>query len=134
VPDDIDPEAKVKLIEICYGRSGDKGNLFNVCVFAREPRFYPYIAAAMSAELVAEWFAHLVGDPAHPRADRYLVPASHGVNFVVHNSLMGGGSVNPRIDPLAKTMAQILLDLDIPVSAAIRDEVTAKNQGKYEYA
>ena len=133
VPGDIDPDAKVKLIEICYGRSGDKGNLFNVCVFAREPRYWPYIVAAMSAELVAEWFAHLVGDPANPKADRYLLPASHGVNFVVHDSLMGGGSVNARIDPLAKTMAQILMDMDIPVSAAIRDEVREKNQGKYDY-
>ena len=78
-PDDIDPEATVPLVRLAWGRSGDKGNLFNVGVFARQPRFYPYIAAALSADAVAGWFAHLVDDPTNPRADRYLLPGGHGL-------------------------------------------------------
>ena len=123
MPDDIDPEATVPLVRLAWGRSGDKGNLFNVGVFARQRRFYPYIAAALSADAVAGWFAHLVDDPGNPRADRYLLPGSNGLNFVVHESLGGGASLSPRVDTLAKAMGQILLDYPIPISRAIRDKL-----------
>jgi hypothetical protein len=123
VPDDIAGDAAVPLLRLAWTRSGDKGNLFNVGVFAREPRFYPYIAAALSSEAVAQWYAHLVDDPANARADRYLLPGSFGLNFVVHESLGGGASVCARVDPLAKAMGQILLDFPIPVSRAIHEEL-----------
>jgi hypothetical protein len=124
-PDDADAGTTVPLIRLAWGRSGDKGNLFNVGVFAREPRFFPYMAAALSADGVAQWFAHLVDDPANPRADRYVLPASNGLNFVVHAALNGGGTTCARVDPLAKTMAQNLLDMPIPVSKAIAAELAA---------
>ncbi len=123
VPDDIEPGITVPLIALAFARSGDKGNLFNVGAFAREPRFYPYIAAALTAPAIAGWYAHLVDDPSKARADRYLLPASSGLNFVVHEALGGGGSLSPRVDPLAKTMAQILLEYPIPVSARIAEEL-----------
>jgi len=126
VPEDISPDLTLPLLRLAWARSGDKGNLFNVGVFAREPRFYPYIAAALSAETVAGWFAHLVDDPAHARADRYLLPGSNGLNFVVHESLGGGASVCARVDPLAKAMGQILLDFPIPVSRTIHEELAAE--------
>ena len=123
IPRDIDAGLTVPLVRLAWGRSGDKGNLFNVGVFAREPRFYPYIAAALSAEVVADWFAHFADDPAHARADRYLLPGSHGLNFVMHDALGGGASVCARVDSLAKSMGQILLDFPIPVSRAIHAEL-----------
>jgi hypothetical protein len=119
VPADIDPALTVPLIRLAWARSGDKGNLFNAGVFAREPEFYPYICAALGAEAVADWFAHLVDDPRNPRVDRYLLPGPCGLNFVVHASLGGGGSLCARIDPLAKSMAQILLEYPIPVSRRV---------------
>ena len=125
-PGDIDPEATVPLLRLAWARSGDKGNLFNVGVFARQPRFYPYIAAALTAEVVADWFAHLVDDPAHARADRYLLPGSLGLNFVVHESLGGGATLSPRVDPLAKAMGQILLDYPVPVSRVLFDELAPR--------
>jgi hypothetical protein len=127
VPGDIEAEATVPLVCLAWARSGDKGNLFNVGAFARQPRFFPYIAAALSAEAVAGWFAHLVDDPANARADRYLLPGSDGLNFIVHESLGGGASVCARVDPLAKAMGQILLDFPIPISRTIFEELA---QGK----
>jgi hypothetical protein len=122
-PSDADSGMIVPLVRLAWGRSGDKGNLFNVGVFARQPRFYPYMAAALSAEVVAQWFAHMADDPDHARADRYLLPGSHGLNFVVHDALGGGASVCARVDTLAKAMAQILLDYPVPVSPAIYAEL-----------
>ncbi|MBU6266708.1 MAG: acyclic terpene utilization AtuA family protein [Sphingomonadales bacterium] len=106
---------EVPLIRLAWARSGDKGNLFNVGVFARRPAFWPWIAAALDAGAVAGWFAHLLDDPANPRVDRFLLPGSYGVNFLVHDALGGGGSQCARIDPLAKSMAQILLEYPVPV-------------------
>ncbi|HEX7820188.1 MAG TPA: acyclic terpene utilization AtuA family protein [Sphingobium sp.] len=105
----------VPLVDLAWARSGDKGNLFNVGVFARDPRHYPAIAAALSVEAVTGWFAHLLDDPDNPHVERFLLPGSSGINFVVHDSLGGGGSLCARIDPLAKSMAQLLLDYPIDV-------------------
>ena len=123
LPGDIDPQCTVPLIRLAWARSGDKGDLFNAGVFAREAGFYPYIAAALGADDIAQWFAHLLGDPENPNVERFVLPGSHGLNFIVHNSLGGGGSLCARIDPLAKTMAQILLDFPIPISRKIADRV-----------
>jgi hypothetical protein len=120
-PADVEPGLTVPLIALAWGRSGDKGNLFNVAAIAREPRFYPYIAAALSSEAVGGWYEHLVADPARTRVDRFLVPGTSAINFVVNESLGGGGSVCARIDPVAKSMAQILLEYPVPVSRAIYD-------------
>jgi len=122
-PTDADPALTVPLIAIAWARSGDKGNLFNVAAIAREPRYYPYIAAALTAEAVGAWYAHLVADPAHPRVGRFLLPGVGALNFVVQDSLNGGGSVNPRVDPIAKSMGQVLLEFPVPVSRAIHADL-----------
>jgi hypothetical protein len=126
VPADAVETCAVPLVRLAWARSGDKGDLFNVGAFARRADYAPYIAAALSAEAVADWFSHFLEDPAHPRVDRYLLPGSHGINFVVHDSLGGGGSISHRLDRLAKGMAQILLEFPIPVSPAIAAELAAQ--------
>ena len=50
LPGDIDPGLTLPLIKLAWARSGDKGNLFNVAVIAREPEFLPYIAAALTRQ------------------------------------------------------------------------------------
>jgi hypothetical protein len=119
VPDDIDPATTVPLIALAWARSGDKGDLFKVGVFARRPEYAPYIAAALTSEAVRDWFAHFLDDSVPARVDRYRLPGSDGLNFVVHNSLDGGASSARRIDPLGKAMAQILIEIPIAVSPAI---------------
>jgi hypothetical protein len=119
VPDDIDPSVTVPLIALAWARSGDKGDLFNAGVFARRPEYAPYIAAALTPEAVRDWFAHFLDETRPARVDRYRLPASNGLNFVVHNSLDGGASSARRIDPLGKAMAQILLEIPIAVSPVI---------------
>ena len=108
-----DSATSVPLIKLAYARSGDKGDTANVGVIARDPGWLPYIDAALSEERVAEYFAHLVkGDVL-----RFAVPGIHGFNFLMTGALDGGGMASPRIDPLAKGMAQMMLDLPVPVPA-----------------
>ena len=118
LPVDAGPFEEVPLVRLAWARSGDKGNLFNVGAFARDPRFFPWIAASLTADAVGDWYAHLIDDPEGSRIERFLLPGSFGINFVVHDSLGGGGSLCPHIDPVAKSMGQILLEFPIRIPAS----------------
>lgn len=105
----------VPLVRLAYARSGDKGNLFNVGVIARKPEFLPIIRAALTEEAVRDWYGHLFADPARARVERFEVPGVDALNLVVHQSLSGGMTASLRLDPAAKSLAQVLLEMPIPV-------------------
>lgn len=113
----------VPLIRLAWARSGDKGRLFNVAVIAREVEYLPYLRAALSEQVVADWYRHLFDDPAKGRVDRFDVPGVHALNFVVHDAQGGGINVSPRLDAAAKSMAQLLLEMPVPVPAALAAQV-----------
>lgn len=122
-PTDIEAGLTVRLIDLAWGRSGDKGNLFNVGIIARKPEYLPYIRAALTAEAVGEWYRHVFADPERRRVDRYDLPGFHAINLVVHESLGGGNIASARLDAFAKTMSQQLLEFAVPVSRALHSEV-----------
>ena len=107
--------SSVPLVALAWGRSGDKGDLFNVGVIARRAEYLPYIRAALTPEAVAGWFAHCFADPARRIVDRYDAPGFHALNFVIRDALGGGITSSPRLDPVAKGMAQQLLEYPVPV-------------------
>jgi Acyclic terpene utilisation family protein AtuA len=104
----------VPLIALAYGRSGDKGNHSNIGILAREPRFLPWISAALTPEAVAKYLAHLI-DPVHGRVQRFFMPGPCGFNFLLENALGGGGIASLRPDPQGKAHAQQLLAFPVPV-------------------
>jgi hypothetical protein len=116
LPPDV---ATVPLIALALGRSGEKGNLFNVAVIARRPAYLPYLAAALTPEAVADWYVHLFDDPSRRRVERFDVPGVHAINFVVHACLGGGIMGSMRIDAAAKGMAQLLMEFPVAVPAAL---------------
>ncbi|MDP3906860.1 acyclic terpene utilization AtuA family protein [Novosphingobium sp.] len=115
--------ATVPLIRLAWARSGDKGRLFNVAVIARSAEYLPYLRAALSEQAVADWYRHLFDDPATGRVERFDVPGIHALNFVVHDAQGGGINVSPRLDAAAKSMAQLLLEMSVPVPAALAAQV-----------
>lgn len=111
---DPGPEAvKVPLVALAWGRSGDKGDIANIGIIARRPEYLTFIRAALTEERVKDYFAHLCNG----RVERFEVPGIHALNFLLHESLGGGGIASVRIDPQGKGFAQMLLDIDIPVPA-----------------
>jgi len=124
VPPEIAGEqVEVPLIQLAYGRSGDKGDLFNIGVIARRPDYLPYIRAALTPDAVAAWFAHAFADTAKPRVDRFEVPGIHALNFVLHDALAGGITASPRLDKVAKAMAQQLLEFPVPVPRGMAEKL-----------
>ena len=105
----------VPLIDLAWGRSGDKGNHANIGIVARRAEYFPYIRRTLQADFVAKLFEHYA--PADVR--RFDLPGIHGLNFMLYDVLGGGGIASLRNDPQGKGYAQILLGVEIPVPAGL---------------
>ncbi|WP_431192021.1 AtuA-related protein [Pseudosulfitobacter pseudonitzschiae] len=86
-------------------------------IMARKPDYLPYIRSALTEDAVKTYFAHLCNGP----VERFDLPGSHALNFLLHESLGGGGIASVRIDPQGKGFAQMLLDIEIPVPAKLAE-------------
>jgi hypothetical protein len=102
---------KMPLYRLAHARSGDKGDGSNVGLLAYDDRGFEILRREVTAERVKKHFAGIVaGD-----VDRYEVPNLRGLNFILHDSLGGGGSASLRTDAQGKTHAMGLLQMEIPV-------------------
>lgn len=107
------PTRRIPLIALAYGRSGDKGDFANIGILARDERFLPVIAAQLTEQAVADYFAHILKGP----VERFALPGLGGFNFLLHSALDGGGMASLRHDPQGKAFASMLLDLEVEVPA-----------------
>jgi len=112
----------VPLVKLAVARSGDKGNHSNIGVMPRQPEYLPWIAAALTPAVVAEWMSHVL-DPNIGRVERWYLPGTHSLNFLLENALGGGGVASLRIDPQGKAFAQQLLEIRIPVPQSIAEQL-----------
>ena len=100
---------KITLDRIAHTRSGDKGDLSNIGVIARDPRHYPVLLREVTAERVKNYFSDLVRGP----VTRYELPNLGALNFVLEEALDGGGTVSLRLDAQGKIFGSRLLVLEI---------------------
>jgi len=121
-PANVETSTQVPLVALAYARSGDKGNNANIGVMARKPEYYPYLYQALTTDSVKAWMQHVLDDE-NSTVEKWQLPGIHGLNFLLKGALGGGGIASLRIDPQGKAFAQQLLDMPIPVSQAIADEV-----------
>lgn len=105
--------AAVPLVALAFGRSGDKGDIANIGVIARDAAFLPWLRRALTPEAVGRHFAHHV----QGKVERFDWPGLGGFNLVMHRALGGGGIASLRHDPQGKAMAQVLMSLPVPVPA-----------------
>ena len=106
---------QVRLQDICYARSGDKGDTCNIGVLARTPAVYDWILENLTAAKVKKFFADVV----HGRVIRYELDNLQGLNFLLEESLGGGGTTSLLIDPQGKTLAQALLQMPVRVPVSL---------------
>ena len=107
-----EPTTRCQLNELCWGRSGDKGDTANIGVVARSPEIYCWLCTYLTCEKVKEYFSAICQGP----VERFEVPNLESLNFLLHESLGGGGTVSLRIDPQGKTLADALLAMEVVVS------------------
>lgn len=102
---------RVRLLEIAHARSGDKGDTANIGLIALRPEFYPHIVKEVTVDRVKTHFNGICRGP----VERFELPNLMALNFLLHKSLGGGGTLSLRTDAQAKTFGAALLRMEIDV-------------------
>lgn len=103
---------KVQLVKLAHARSGDKGDTSNIGLIALRPEYYPILVREVTADRVKTHFAGLCNG----QVERFELPNLRALNFLLHESLGGGGTLSLRSDPQGKTMSAALLRMEVEVS------------------
>ncbi len=110
---------QIQLVRIAHARSGDKGDTANVGLIALKPEYYSTLVREVTAERVKQHFGEMVkGD-----VERFELPNLNALNFLLHGSLGGGGTLSLMTDAQGKTFSTALLRMFIDVP----EEVLATN-------
>ena len=102
---------KIQLRQIAHARSGDKGDSSNVGVLAHSREAYEVIKEQLTPGRVKAHFRDLVKG----EVERFELPNLLGLNFILHDSLGGGGSESLKNDAQGKTHGQALLLMEVEV-------------------
>ena len=102
---------RIPLYRMAHARSGDKGDGSNVGVLAYDDAGYAILKSWLTPERVKAHFGEIV----RGRVDRYDIPNLRGLNFILHDSLGGGGSASLKTDAQGKTHGMALLRMTVEV-------------------
>ncbi len=103
---------KIELTRLAHARSGDKGDTANVGVIALKDEFYPLLVREVTAEKVKVHFGEMVKGA----VERFELPNLGALNFLLHESLGGGGTLSLMTDAQGKTFSTALLRMKIEIS------------------
>ena len=103
---------KIQLIQIAHGRSGDKGDTANIGVLARKPEYYSLLQKYLTVERVQLYFAGICKG----KVERYELPNLGAVNFLLHESLGGGGTRSRKNDAQGKTLGSAMLRMELDIA------------------
>ncbi len=102
---------KVELLKLAHARSGDKGDTANVGLIALKENYYSVLVREVTAEKVKEHFGPIVKG----EVERFELPNLGALNFLLHESLGGGGTLSLMTDAQGKTFSTALLRMKINV-------------------
>ena len=106
---------KVKLSRVAHARSGDKGDASNVGLIADSPELFRALGGQVTADRVKAHFSEVC----RGRVERFEVPNLNAYNFILHDSLGGGGTESLINDAQGKTHAQGLLEMEVEVDEGL---------------
>jgi hypothetical protein len=97
------------LSDICYVRSGDKGNVCTAGLIARTPDDYPLLLASVTPDKVRALYGDWVrGDVQCHRMDNI-----QALVVVMNGGLDGGATRTLRLDQTGKALGHALLRLPV---------------------
>jgi hypothetical protein len=106
---------KIRLIDIAHARSGDKGDTANVGIIARKEEYYPILVKYLTIDRVKKHFEGI----AHGRVERFEMPNLWAINFLLHESLGGGGTKSLKNDAQGKTLGGAMLRMELDIEESI---------------
>lgn len=102
---------RIQLTKLAHARSGDKGDTANVGLIALRDEYYPLLVREVTAERVKQHFLGICKG----EVERYELPNLSALNFLLHESLGGGGTLSLMTDAQGKTFSTALLRMWIDV-------------------
>ena len=106
---------KIRLIDIAHARSGDKGDTGNVGIIARREEYYPLLMKYLTVERVKKHFSGITLGA----VERFELPNLWALNFLLHESLGGGGTKSLKNDAQGKTLSSALLRMELEIEEQI---------------
>ena len=103
---------RVQLVKIAHARSGDKGDTANIGLIALNDEAYPLLVREVTAARVKEHFRGIC----HGEVERFELPNLGALNFLLQESLGGGGTLSLMTDAQGKTFSTALLRMEIEIS------------------
>jgi hypothetical protein len=103
---------RIRLTRLAHARSGDKGDTANVGLIALREDYYPLLVREVTAERVKQHFKGIC----HGKVERFELPNLGALNFLLHESLGGGGTLSLMTDAQGKTFSTALLRMEIDIS------------------
>jgi len=129
VDDSVSKRSRVPLGRLCLARSGDKGDTANIGVIARSEAIYDWMLEHLTPSFVKRHFE----DVCKGEVERFELPNLLAVNFLLHQSLGGGGTLSLLLDAQGKTYAQYLLaaEVEVPEGLLNADSRVARRQEQH---
>jgi hypothetical protein len=113
------PLVRVPLMAIAHARSGDKGDTSNIGLIGRSGECYAWLRDNVDAARVKVWFGHVCLG----KVTRHAVPNLWSLNFLLEESLGGGGTMSLFIDAQGKTYSQALLRCEVEIPKVLLDSI-----------
>ena len=117
------PTVRVPLMRIAHARSGDKGDTANIGLIGRSGPCYAWMREHIGAGQVKAWF----GGHCRGAVTRHPVPQLWALNFLLEETLGGGGTLSLFIDAQGKTLAQALLRCEVELPEALLATIAPEN-------
>jgi hypothetical protein len=124
-PSPLTPSIRVPLVRLCLARSGDKGDTANIGVIARSPEIYEWMIEYLTPAFVQRYF----DDVCLGEVERFELPNLLAVNFLLHRSLGGGGTMSLLLDAQGKTYGQFLLAATVEVPESLLELRAERGEG-----
>jgi hypothetical protein len=103
---------RIQLAKLAHARSGDKGDTANVGLVALRDEIYPLLVREVTSDRVKKHFAGICKG----EVERFELPNLGALNFLLHESLGGGGTLSLMTDAQGKTFSTALLRMEIEIS------------------
>lgn len=115
---------KVTLSELAFARSGDKGDVSNMGIMAKNKNIYEFLVKAITPERIKEQFKGMIkGD-----VEIYPLPNIDSIAIVLRRALGGGATCTLRFDQTGKSMGQALLRMEVDVDDTLIEEAKKADQ------
>ena len=105
---------RIQLRRLAHARSGDKGDTANVGLIALRDDVYPLLVREVTAARVKEHFTGICKG----EVERFELPNLGALNFLLHESLGGGGTLSLMTDAQGKTFSTALLRMEVEIEDA----------------